>query len=545
MTEKDVTVNPELEQQAEQMPTCAQILRGAIKQKDAAPFYIIEKNTDYRPLLGCPNGYIWLETVIDELQQENIKLEPGEEANTPVIIRSNPNNKQTEKKAAKLSGYLQAAGVTVYRQDSNKPFKVITCTSPDAIQQEILKQYQDNYSAGGAISEFEDDIRAKANTPAIKTGFPILDNVLDGGLYEGLYAVGAISSLGKTTFCLNIADQIAAQGHDVYIFALEMSKFSLMARSVSRKTFEKYLEVNDSSIIPYNYCKTSRGISDGSRYTDYTDAEKEFIQDAQREYAKIAQHIYIHEAVGNLTVKTMQELIKRHIEYTGNTPVVIVDYLQLIKNEDPRINSNDKTRTDYNLTELKQLSRDNQMPIIVISSFNRAGYNTEVKMENFKESGGIDYGFDVIMGLQLAGVGRADFNVNQAKAKDPREIELVFLKNREAPVGDMVKYYYYPKFNHFIESDEDPRAEREYAEMRAKEAKEKAKQSRAEELAAEHAALVKQAYDACVNNGYALLTDMVDFCGGKPGEKTLKSYVKSTGDYTILGNKIIRNKAGG
>ena len=260
---------------------------------------------------------------------------------------------------------------------------------------------------------------------------------------------------------------------------------------------------------------------------------------ARNYYAEnIGQHIYIHEAIGNLTVTTIRELIARHYEYTGRRPVVIVDYLQLLKHENQFVNSNDKTRTDYNLTELKQLSRDYKLPIIVISSFNRAGYNTEVKFECFKESGGIDFGCDVIMGLQLAGVGTNDFNVNEAKAKNPREIELVFLKNREAAVGDIIKYLYYPMFNHFEETAEDPRAEREYKAEQARAAKQAEKQDKAEAAKLEHYDIVKLSFDACEKNGVALITEMVNFCGGKPGVKTMEKYIKETGKYKILGNKV-------
>ena len=63
-------------------------------------------------------------------------------------------------------------------------------------------------SAAGFIEHFMDGIDKSVNAPAIATGFSNLDTALDGGLYPGLYFVGAISSLGKTTFCLQICDQI-------------------------------------------------------------------------------------------------------------------------------------------------------------------------------------------------------------------------------------------------------------------------------------------------------------------------------------------------
>ncbi len=84
------------------------------------------------------------------------------------------------------------------------------------------------------LQEFIDGIANSVDTPFLPTGFPKLDNVLDGGLYEGLYIIGAISSLGKTTIITQIADQVASQGHDVLIFSLEMARSELMAKSISR-----------------------------------------------------------------------------------------------------------------------------------------------------------------------------------------------------------------------------------------------------------------------------------------------------------------------
>lgn len=513
----------------------------AIKDPNGQAVYIVD-TWEIVEQLTADNFRCLTETVFNAFKRKESKiLQPIENPVNPVIVISNHDAEKPEFKAVKVIERLQAAGVTVFKQDINKPFKPITCKGLENIRAEIISQYQANYSAGGCIVEFDNVIESCVNTPAIKTGFKILDSVLDGGLYEGVYAIGAISSLGKTTFCLNIAEQIAKSGHDVIIIALEMSKYALMSRSISRLTFCKYM--NNPEAIKFEWCKTSRGISDGSRYKNYSLDELELIKTARDYYAEhIGQHIFIHEAIGNLTAGNIREIVKRHKEYTGNTPLVIVDYLQLVKNADPRINANDKTRTDYNLTELKQLSRDYRLPILLISSFNRAGYNTEVKFECFKESGGIDFGCDVIMGLQLAGVGVEGFNVNEEKAKNPREIELVFLKNREAAVGDIIKYLYYPMFNHFQETDEDPRAEREYKAEQAKAAKEKAKEIKTEQQKAERAEMIGKAYNACLQDGTALLTDMVEYLGGKPTYKTLERYIKETGNYTIYGNKVIRNK---
>ena len=92
------------------------------------------------------------------------------------------------------------------------------------------------------------------------------------------------------------------------------------------------------------------------------------------------------------------------------------------------------------------------IPVAAISSFNRQGYKEAVTMESFKESGAIEYSSDVLIGLQAKGAGKKDFDVNAAKRKDPREIELVILKNRNGRTGDTIAYEYYPLFNYFKEN---------------------------------------------------------------------------------------------
>ena len=523
--------------------TSADDLKAVITEKNLyatiasinPPAYIVDDYETIGELTGGNNVYF-----IDDFGKALTAptshfLEPIHSALTPVIFLI----KKSSKKIKDAISILKNAGVTVYYQDANYIFEPITSTDSQEVKNELVNQYKANFSAGGTIAEFKNIVKSNANTPAIKTGFPVLDKVLDGGLYEGLYAIGAISSLGKTTFCLNIAEQIAVSGQDVIIIALEMSKYALVGRSISRLTYCKYR--SNPETIDFNWCKTSRGITDGSRYANYSAQELQLIEDATNYYSeKIGANLFIHEAANHLTVEDIKNIVKRHIAFTGNRPVVIVDYLQLIQHEDKYVNGNDKIRTDFNLTELKQLSRDYKLPIIAISSFNRAGYNTEVKFECFKESGGIDFSCDVIMGLQLAGVGQTDFNVNEAKAKNPREIELVFLKNREAAVGDLIKYYYFPMFNHFEESNEDVRAEREYKAQREKEYKEQQKQNKAEQEKAEHTELAILAFDGCQNNGSALITDMVEYLGGKPTYKTLEKYIKETGKYKITGNRVYK-----
>lgn len=293
-------------------------------------------------------------------------------------------------------------------------------------------------SAANYVDDFINGVHNRANTTCIPTGFSQLDAVLDGGLFEGLYVFGAISSLGKTTLVLQIADQIAQQQQNVLIFSLEMARAELMAKSISRLTL---LSGN------HRNAKTTRGITVGSRYADYSVQELETINRAVEKYRSYAQNIFIHEGIGDIGTAQIREEIARHMRVTGRKPVVVIDYVQILAPAD--IRATDKQNTDKAVLELKRISRDFKLPILGISSFNRTSYREAVTMSAFKESGSLEYGSDVLIGLQLKGAGSDNFDVDAAKQVDPRQIELVILKNRNGATGAHLDFNYYAKFNYF------------------------------------------------------------------------------------------------
>ena len=192
-----------------------------------------------------------------------------------------------------------------------------------------------------------------------------------------------------------------------------------------------------------------RGITDGKRWANYSTAEKQLITSSVQEYGKIAKHIYITEGLGNIGVQQVRETVKQHVELTGRRPIVIIDYVQILAPADTH--ATDKQNTDKAVLELKRISRDFKLPLIGISSFNRDNYKTEATFTAFKESGALEYSSDVLLALQLEGAGRKDFNDAKEKKKNPRNVELLVLKNRNGRVGDKIKYLYYPMFNTFME----------------------------------------------------------------------------------------------
>lgn len=267
-------------------------------------------------------------------------------------------------------------------------------------------------NAKAAIEELRTDIRNNATQPPTPTGFKALDNMLDSGLYEGLYVIGAMTSMGTTSLLKQITDQIAQQGKDVLFFSLEMSRMDLMSKSVSRLNDDKGIE----------------------RY---------------------AKHVSIVEGIDSLTVEDISRIAKRHAQATGSAPIVVVDYLQLIAPSvtytDPH--TADKQNMDRTALRLKHLSHDLNTAVFAISSINRHSYKAPVSMSSFKESGGIESLADVLIGLDFKTMlkNRNRVDIEHEKQKSPRDVTLTILKNKLGQTGHRVDYKYYPAYNLFEE----------------------------------------------------------------------------------------------
>jgi len=272
-----------------------------------------------------------------------------------------------------------------------------------------------------------------------KTGFSNLDE-LTGGLYPGLYVVGAISSLGKTTFVHQIGDQLAERGDHVLFFSLEQSRLEMVTKSLSRITARNNREKAVSAIEIRAGKLTPEVIA------------------AAEEYNKIASRVSVIECSFDINIYSIINYTKAYMEAFKVKPVVIVDYLQIIPPVDPR--QSDKEKVDSIVRGLKKLQSENDLVVFAISSINRANYLTPIDFESFKESGGIEYTADVIWGLQLQILNDDLFNsekkikekrekVRQAKKAIPRKIELVCLKNRYGVSSYSCGFNYDPRFDLF------------------------------------------------------------------------------------------------
>ena len=322
-------------------------------------------------------------------------------------------------------------------------------------QKEEQAYYQT--SAVNGLSEFIADIEKRHNKDCVSTGFDNLDEILDGGFYPGLYIIGAISSLGKTTFALQVADNAAKKGQDVLVFSLEMGKQELIAKSISRLSFQKCKNWGSD----LDFATTTRNLMNGKSLD--SKERVDFLNECIKGYADYAGRIFYHIGIGDIGVEKIKAVIARHIKITGRRPLVIIDYLQIIAPFDMRA-------TDKPVVELKRASRDYDVPIFAISSFNRENYTSPVNIASFKESGAIEYTSDVLMALQFKGMDylkKEDGKYEDEKSRTARiiqlrneqeknaeipgkaqELQLKILKNRNGRKGG-VDLEFHPMFNCF------------------------------------------------------------------------------------------------
>lgn len=282
----------------------------------------------------------------------------------------------------------------------------------------------------------------------IPTGFDNLDRVLDGGLYPQLYIIGAVSSLGKTTFTLQIADNIAKQKRPVFFFSLETSRDTLTEKIISRHTFEQATLECD-----YKLAQNARSIDNGYFFESDEGGIKhkkvfDSVMRAFDSFANYYQYLKINNGITNRP--SAQDIYNKVARYCTKNPdiepVVIVDYLQILKPLEKGLT--DKEAVTASVAKLNELTEEFHAPVILISSFNRQSYDKEVAFASFKESGEIEYYSDVLLGLQYQKDKTPDFTTVEDPLT-PREVELVILKNRNGASHKKVQFNFYNAYNMF------------------------------------------------------------------------------------------------
>ena len=447
------------------------------------PIFIVEGSLDALSIIEAGGEAVALNGVGTSKLLELVSKHKSK--NT--LVLSLDNDEAGQNAQAKLKEELLALYATPDGQKTTAPvYELNLCYNNPKFKDanELLTANPDNFKA--FISSLKDEKTVKRITykirtveadlldflgyvnthrpPAKPTGFKLLDTPLRGGFREGLICIGGISSLGKTTLALQIMDNFAQQGHDVLIFSLEMGRHELRAKSIARESY----------LLDSRYAVSTVEVLDKQLRDQLMPEQQDNVKKAINKYYSYARHVHIHEAVGKFTVNDVKAIVEEHIEATGRTPVVMVDYLQILQPAEK--NLNDKAKVSYDVLMLKQLSRDKHTPVVVVSSFNRDSYKAEASFSSFKESGEIEYSADVLLGLQLTAL-RTGRDIQEALEEAYREIDVKILKNRNGTLG-IASFKARLAHNHFREMDKDELDEVK-AIIRNQEKRELEKKSRA------------------------------------------------------------------
>lgn len=315
---------------------------------------------------------------------------------------------------------------------ASEPAAQTADAASSSIKKTNMAEYYEN--------QFASDVENFKKGGKLKSGYANIDAITN--LYPGLYVIGAISSLGKTTFIHQMGDQMAEAGNHVLFFSLEQSILELASKSIAR-TMAQEDQKNGLSSLQV-------------RRADLSDS---LIASAINKCKIYSDKMTIVECSFRATIDDIANTVQEYIKQNNVKPVVIIDYLQVIQ-PSPESKMTTKDLVDYHVRRLKVLQTDNQLTMIVISSLNRQNYMTAIDFESFKESGGIEYTADVLWGLQLQCIHNEPFTqqnkinekrqkIIEAKKAVPRKIELICLKNRFGVSSYSCNFDYYPKYDWF------------------------------------------------------------------------------------------------
>ena len=218
--------------------------------------------------------------------------------------------------------------------------------------------------------QFSTDVYNFKSSGRLQSGYANIDAITN--LYPGLYVIGAISSLGKTTFIHQMCDQIAESGNHVLFFSLEQSTLELASKSLARAIAKEDAENGLSSLqIRRSDLSSPLILSALSRCKTYSDK------------------ITIVECSFRATIDDITNAVHEYVKRNNVKPVVVIDYLQVIQ-PGLELRMTTKDTVDYHVKRLKEIQTDYQITMFVISSLNRQNYMTAIDFESFKESGGIE-----------------------------------------------------------------------------------------------------------------------------------------------------------
>ncbi len=278
-------------------------------------------------------------------------------------------------------------------------------------------------SIADAITRTYYNIRDIANDPAaaagMQTEYDSLDNVLVGMGKGDLVLIGARPGMGKTSFAMNIAANVArTTKKTVCIFSLEMTCEQLASRLLSSEAMVDSKKLRSGRLSPEDWNAVSQAASELSELK-----------------------MLIDDTTG-ITVTAMKAKLRK----VKDLGLVVVDYLQLIQGE--RHSDNRVLEVGDISRGLKMLAKDLGVPVICCAQLSRANEGRSDKrpmLSDLRDSGAIEQDADVVMFLHSD-----DYYKNETKTQ--KDAECIIAKNRHGETG-VVKLIFLGPYTKFIEYD--------------------------------------------------------------------------------------------
>ncbi len=264
----------------------------------------------------------------------------------------------------------------------------------------------------------------KEATQGTRTGFSGLDRVLAGMGKSDLVLVGARPGMGKTSFALNVATNVAKQTKKtVCIFSLEMSAEQLITRVLASEALVNSYALRTGELKP---------------------EEWEHLAVASGELAGC--DILIDDTAG-ITVTAMKAKLRR----VQNLGLVVIDYLGLMQSDGYK--DNRVQQVSEISRSLKIMAKELMVPVICCAQLSRGPegrQGNKPMLSDLRDSGAIEQDADTVIFLYRSEYYKTDEAANQ----DTSIAEIIIAKNRHGSTGT-VNMGWNGQFTKFVTIEED------------------------------------------------------------------------------------------
>src|SRR5215211_1344785 len=281
---------------------------------------------------------------------------------------------------------------------------------------------------GDEIDRLEALSKGDRELTGTPSGFRALDDVLGGFQPGNLIVLAARPSLGKSALVCNIAENVASKhGKPVAFFSLEMSEAELAHRFIACRSRIPGDKLRKGKVAARDWPRVVRACNELERVPLWLDDSSD------------------------LSLLELRAKSRRLAASEGGLGLVIVDYLQLMRPEDTRVNRVEQVGQVSR--GLKILARELGVPVIGVSQLSRAPEQRPDKrpmLSDLRESGSIEQDADVVTFIYRASKYDDD--------ADPSEADLIVAKHRNGPTADVPVVFLeqYPRFVDRAGSGERP-----------------------------------------------------------------------------------------